>query len=329
MRRLQLGIFLSTLLLAAGIGSAEQLADPAFKAKVDNPAYATGKKPVVLVDGGHNNWHKIDGRYKPFAEVLTADGYDVRALAGTITPEALKGIDVLVIANALNMKNATEKEKANKWELPTPSAFEDTEINTVVDWVKKGGSLLLIADHMPWPGANEKLAMNFGIIMDNSFVFDATFTYKKGDPNIIKFKLSGGKPTEGKLVNHAIVAGRKNAPISEEIQYVSTFTGSAFRAKPGSNVQPLMVFGDGSRILYPAEADTMSLQTPNAPAVGLLQGATVKEGDGRVAVFGEASMFTAQTAPWDPKYPMGMQNPEAANNQQFLLNVLHWLTKLL
>jgi hypothetical protein len=47
-----------------------------------------------------------------------------------------------------------------------------------------------------------------------------------------------------------------------------------------------------------------------------------------VAVFGEAAMFTAQVSGANRR-PMGMNDPGAPENAQFLLNVLHWLTGLL
>lgn len=51
-------------------------------------------------------------------------------------------------------------------------------------------------------------------------------------------------------------------------------------------------------------------------------------GRGRVAVFGEAAMFTAQvTGP--ERQPMGMNAPGAEQNAQLLLNVLHWLSGLM
>ena len=48
---------------------------------------------------------------------------------------------------------------------------------------------------------------------------------------------------------------------------------------------------------------------------------------GRVAVFGEAAMFTAQLNVW-ASTKMGMNGPIADQNPQFLLNVMHWLTGL-
>jgi len=44
-----------------------QVADPNFKATVDNPAYKKG--PKVLFDEAHNNFHTTGGRYKPFADL--------------------------------------------------------------------------------------------------------------------------------------------------------------------------------------------------------------------------------------------------------------------
>jgi hypothetical protein len=49
-------------------------------------------------------------------------------------------------------------------------------------------------------------------------------------------------------------------------------------------------------------------------------------GKGRVAVFGEAAMFSAQLA-GPQKMPIGMNSPDATQNYQLLLNVIHWLTR--
>jgi hypothetical protein len=51
----------------------------------------------------------------------------------------------------------------------------------------------------------------------------------------------------------------------------------------------------------------------------------MKVGHGRVTVFGEAAIFSAQLAGY--KQPMGMNAPEAKQNHQLLLNVMHWLTR--
>jgi hypothetical protein len=37
------------------------------------------------------------------------------------------------------------------------------ECNAVEQWVRSGGSLLLITDHHPWSAANERLAQRLGV----------------------------------------------------------------------------------------------------------------------------------------------------------------------
>jgi len=57
---------------------------------------------------------------------------------------------------------------------------------------------------------------------------------------------------------------------------------------------------------------------------GLAQGAFKKSGKGKVVVFGEASMFSAQIG--DPgRRKMGMNKDDAQDNHKLLLNIIHWL----
>ena len=74
--------FLAAACLAgfAVAGLAQQVADPDFDPKVAKPAYAT-KHPKVLIDEAHNNFHTAGGRYKPFADLIASDGYQVAYLA--------------------------------------------------------------------------------------------------------------------------------------------------------------------------------------------------------------------------------------------------------
>src|SRR4051812_6684482 len=137
------GAFLVVLALAA-VALGQQILDPSFKPVVENPAYkASG--PVVAIDEAHANFHTAGGQYKPFAELLTLDGYRVRPATRKFDKDAFAGINVLVIANALS-------EKATR-ENPGLPAFSDAECDAVSDWVRNGGSLLLIFDHSPFGGA--------------------------------------------------------------------------------------------------------------------------------------------------------------------------------
>jgi hypothetical protein len=301
------GSVLALALLVGGSGGAQQVADSAYAPPIVRPAFSEGEGPVVLIDEAHSNFHTAGGRYLAFAKLLRRDGYAVKGSAARFTPEALRGGEILVIANAL------AEEQVTDWALPAVSAFDRAEVEAVQEWVQKGGSLLLIADHMPMPGAAASLASAFGVLFNNGFAL-----YEGSGAGTITFRRS-----DGTLADHPITRGREAA---EAVDSVVTFTGQAFRAV--GEVEPLLVLPGGIELLMPVTAWEFSDLTPRLPAEGMLQGAVLRFGSGRVALFGEAAMFSAQLA-GDERVPAGMNAPVAAQNHQFLLNVVHWLSGLL
>ena len=292
--------------LAIGTLHSQQVADTVFQPPFATPAYAAGRGPLVLIDEAHHNFHTAEGRYSPFARLLRRDGYLVRPGQSSFNAGLLRSAKVLVIANALAARNERD------WVVPTPSAFDASEIRAVHDWVEAGGSLLLIADHLPFGGAAADLAASFGISFSNGFVLDSSMQ------GLIHVRRS-----DGTLASHPITDGR-NA--SERIDSVTTFTGQGFQFN-GSGT-PLITIPSGWVLYMPDTAWRFSSATPRKSAEGLLQGGVMRVGKGRVAAFGEAAMFSAQVA-GPARRPMGFNSPEAAQNAQFVLNVMHWLTGLL
>ena len=330
MRILRFALIVSVMLLAGLCWAQEPvLYDQDYRPTVADPAFATGQGPLVLLDEAHNNFHTIEGRYHPFFELLTNDGYRVEPNTVPFSAEALADASVLVIANALNAANVTAAE-SDPWTTPVLPALTNEEIQAVVQWVSDGGSLMLVADHMPFPGAIDALAAQFGVIWQNAFAFAGNFTFVGGDPNLLQFGLGTPGPGGGIALNHPVYEGRSAA---ERVDFVATFTGSAFRLVPGSKARPVMQLGTGpsSLMAYPTNHIDITAATPFALAVGLLQGATLKHGDGRVALMGEASMFSARKADFiSPGFDMGMSNQELApHNKQFTLNLLHWLSGII
>ncbi|MEP7001696.1 MAG: DUF4350 domain-containing protein [bacterium] len=284
-----------------------QVADTAFNPIIAKPAFASDRGPSVLLDEAHNNFHTVAGRYAPFVKVLRRDGFVVDPLNVRFSDASLASAKILVIANAM-----AERNKGN-WTLPTPSAFDHDEIGALERWVHAGGSLFLIADHMPFGGATTDLASTFGIFMTNGFATDSRC-------NADEFVFTRAT---GLSASHPIVRGRDT---SERVESVRTFTGQAFRGD--SNVRPLLTLAAGTVLMLPVEAWKFSEATPHMPADGMLQGAALAFGRGRVAVFGEAAMFSAQVS-GAARRPMGMNAPSARDNPQFLLNIMHWLAGLL
>ena len=293
----------------AATPTAQQVADTSFAPAIGRPAYDAGRGPRVAIDEAHLNFHTADGGYAPFAALLRRDGYQVQSSRDPFTASSLARADILVVANAMH------KQSENDWApLPTLSAFTDQEVAAIEAWVRAGGSLLLIADHMPLAGHAETLAAVFGVRFQNGFAQDAA-----GNGNLT-FRRS-----DGTLASSAITSGRD---ASERVDTVLTFTGQAFRVDPDVKAESLLVLPAGSRLLLPEVAFRFSDQTPRIPAAHLLQGAIVYHGRGRVALLGEAAMLTAQLA-GPNKQPMGMNAPAARDNARFALNLLHWLSGVL
>ncbi len=282
------------------------MSDTAFDPAIASPAFTRGIGPVVLIDEVHHNYHTRDGRYAPFARLLERDGFVTRPLAEPWTRESLAGASVLVVANALAPRNIDFN-----WNLPTPSGFTADEIVFIRRWVEQGGSLLLIADHMPFPGAAAELAAAFGVRFRNGFATDRSC----GADELLFTR------ADGTLADHPVTRGRRPG---ERIDAVRTFTGQAFQM--AGEGRPLLTLGAGAMLLLPDTAWRFRDDTPREPAAGMLQGALLEVGQGRVAVFGEAAMFSAQVSGAERR-PMGMNDPGAGQNPQFLLNVMRWLVR--
>ncbi|MEQ9415295.1 MAG: DUF4350 domain-containing protein, partial [Cyclobacteriaceae bacterium] len=188
---------------------AQQTADVSYLPSISHPAYPSGDGSVVFIDEGHHNFHTKEGRYASFTKLLERDGYQVKAFKTLFEKETLASGKILVISNALNEVNV------GSWILPNPSAFTVDEIVTLKKWVEEGGSLFLIADHMPLAGAAADLASAFGFEFTNGFVM-----FNGGSiPSL--FSLDTGT-----LLPSVITKGRES---TEQINEVATFTGQAFQ----------------------------------------------------------------------------------------------------
>ena len=264
--------------------------------------YAKDQGPVVLLDEAHYNFHTLAGRYRAFGNALRDDGYVVRANTEQFTEKALAQARALVIANALTERNA------QTWTLPCPSAFTEKEIAALKRWVEQGGSLFLIADHMPFAGAAHELGAAFGFTWLNCYALDE----RHRSPE--RFFRGGG------VVEQAITSG---ALTGLQVDTIVTFTGSAFLLPP--QALPIVELDSNYVLVETSEAGNFAEGLPERKATGWHQGASLEFGKGRVVVFGEAAMFSAQLA--GAHYgPMGFNQPEAIGNVTLLRNIMAWLT---
>lgn len=281
------------------IGCAQQQVDNDFIPKIDNPLYEKGKGPVVMVDGAHHNFHTLEDKFAPFGKIVDMAGFRVRSNSAAITAEQLKDIKILVIANALNEKNV------NSWQQPVHPAFTPDEVKQISTWVHSGGSLFLIADHMPFPGAVMDLTQALGFTMYDGFALC------KPKRKVEVFSYGNGMLKHSQLTD-----------MHGSLDSIVSFTGQAFKIP--AHATSVVTLDSSYKILMPEVAWEFDDKMKIIPAEGLSQLAYANVGEGRVVVSGEAAMFTAQTA-GDKK--MGLNADVAANNIPLLLNILEWLSE--
>ena len=332
----------------ATAASSQKGVDTDFRFNNLNPAYEEGTGPNVYIDEAHFNLHTAEGRFKPFAELLRADGYRVKRFRSRFSGENLKDCQILVIANPqaeVNLENTPQGEDplVGDWRYPHPSAFAKEEINELISWVREGGSLFLIVDHAPFPGAAADLAVLLGIHMLDGYASSSKENrigmdvfgrvLEEGWREYAQFS---GKPLDdfrpalanpGTLAAHPVVEGRN---FEERVDSVVTSSGQAFYAS--EDWEPILVFGPKAVCLIPLVfnfEDSRWADGPLFSVAGWLQGATRKLGQGRVAIFGETAMFSAQFDDISSNVPDGMNAPQASQNAQFCLNLVHWLSAAL
>lgn len=254
---------------------------------------------VVAFDEGHFNVHSLQTPYGALGEVASALGFVPRPHAGPFTAASLQDVRILVACCA----RATATGPLADW---GRQAHRDEELDALEQWVREGGSLLLVIDRYPIGGANEALAARFGVDVLNGRTEDRALR----DEEVAGAADGLGTVTvEGALVfdraqkrigDHPITCGR-NA--RERIDRVATFGGASLRAYSGPT--PLLLFSDSSIDFVGPGAIARS-------ALGRSQGLALIYERGRVVILGEAAMLFNYEQP-------------TIQNRQFAVNILRWL----
>jgi len=290
---------------SSGISNAQQVADTEFHYENKNPAYAANKGPKLLIDKAHSPY-VARGAYEPFLKLVRDDGFQTDYLETNIIANSLANTQILVVVNAY-------KKTFRQFSLmQPPAAHEAEEIQIISDWVKKGGRLLIIADHAPFAGGTNALAEKFGFTFFNGYVLEEdALPFQHGK---IHFRIGKGLNKK-----HPIVSGKF---VDEEVTQLFTFTGSAFIAP--AKAQSLLTIPKGFVVLM-TQSIRDSDKAPRINVSGLSAGSTLVYGNGRVAVFAEAAAFSAQVI--NKIKTMGMNNPNGAKNPIFALATMRWLAE--
>lgn len=291
------------LLLGSSMGVSQQSPDTTFVPKIDKPTYSINGGPVICIDSAHNNLHRLNSGFAPFARLMKADGFRLRDMNKLVRERSLLlDCDIYAIINPLHQSNM------GNWRLPTPSAFSEKEISEIEAWVKEGGRLFLIADHMPFAGAANDLASLFGFNLSNGF---ANIAKEGNQPDYFSFD-------NGRLFKHQF--------FSDELNSVTSFTGSAFTYPDDAEV--IMKFKEGDISLEREIAWQFNDSTNSVNLDKYAQGALLNYGEGKVAIFGEAAMFTAQiVTTQNGTFRVGFNSRIAPNNQLFAVRLMEYLAE--
>ena len=282
--------------------------DTAFNSSVEVPTYEKGKGPKILLDGAHHNFFVQHDFMKPFSDLAKADGYQTMVDSLKFTPDYLEHFDIVIIITALPF------DLTNPNDASIESTFSKNEINSLYDWVNKGGSLLVFSEHAPFDQAINPLLKKFGISSSIGITID-TLNYNKklGNKYWIEFTQENG----GLNQEHPIIKGNNK---KEKVSTLLTLGGSALT---GENYTNLLALSKSS--------ENIKHSTGVGPiGRGNSQGLAGKVGKGKVVAMGDPNGFTALIFKNDDdtKDKAGM-NQEEYDWKQFVLNTLHWLSNKL
>jgi len=287
-------------LLWTGKCIAQQDADTSFDVSVSNPFF-TMKHPKILFDEGHQNFHTTTGRYLPFCNLIKNDGSNITANKEKFSEAVLKDYNLLIIANATNRYDST--------------AFTREECQLVKNWVDKGGSLLLITDHMPFSKMSQWMAEAFSVEFTIGTMLDSTNrdSVIKENSHLVYSRQNG------LLADHSITRG---------VNKVLTFTGQGVKG-PRNCIEILKAspaaYFEIIELVNPKITEqgfTAKIRRGSfASANGFSQAIAFNSGKGRVIVTGEAAMLSGQITGGERA---GMNYP-GVDNKQLVLNMVRWL----
>ena len=156
------------------------------------------------------------------------------------------------------------------------------------------------------------------------------------EPEVAFFDLKDNMDLAESMLKYVIAFALDHC--ADDIQFLKERQEQEESTKPQSERSTMdlvtklhfVVDNEFQRLKYEEAIQILINSTPNKkgkfqyPIEGWSQGACKKYGKGKIVVFGEAAMFTAQLA-GPNKRPIGMNSPDAQENHQLLLNIIHWL----
>lgn len=301
------------LVVAAGVGAVRFMSGspgPAFAGTVAPPLFA-GDGPAVIVDSAHWNDGSAATRLRALAGLLTADGYQLLPDGNATRAETLAPAKVAVVVNPLGVPGAL-RVAADRVGLGGLTFFDDDglilqELETTVQWVENGGSLLLAADEVPRARGARALAERFGVTMRGRPVVDVGHAEPQS-PGWLVFSRENGL-----LGAHPIVDGLAGLP---PVNRVVAF-GSQALDVPADAAVLLRLSSSAAEVARAGDPPTAG-----TPVAGRAAAVALTRGRGRVVVLGDSHLLTNDVAPGG--VVTGLEWP-STNETRFVRAVFAWL----
>jgi hypothetical protein len=183
------------------------------------------------------------------------------------------------------------------------------EIETTIQWVENGGSLLLAVDEDPIARGSVGLASRLGVELRRRLVIDLGHSEPRFPERLVFSR------ENGLIGTHPIVDGFPDAP---PVNRVVTFGGQALVPPPGAAA--LLV-------LSPSATDVARKGDPatsGQSVAGLAQAVALERGRGRVVVLGDVALLTMSEV--GDGQPTGL-SWAGTNNERFVRYVMRWLSR--
>ncbi len=284
----------------------------AYRGTVEAPTWAADGPPV-LIDNAH--WNAATGTrgLVAFAGLLAADGYTVLPDANATRAETLADARIAVVANPLALSGLARRA-LDRVQLSHLTAFDDEaligqEIETTIQWIENGGSLLLAVDEDPIARGSVDFAARLGVGLRRQLVIDVGNSEPRFPERLIFSR------ENGLIGAHPIVDGFPGAPA---VNRVVTFGGQAL-VPPESGAALLIL--SPSAVAVARKGDPA---TSGEPVGGLAQAVAFERGRGRVVVIGDVALLTMSEV--GDGQPMGL-SWAGTNNERFVRYVMRWLSR--
>jgi hypothetical protein len=290
-----------------------QSVDTEFDASIRTPAYQSSG-PVIMIDEAHYNLSN-DDTYGPLFKLLKADGYYLKYNSSKLSSNILKGADVMVIINPRGGRYMDKEQ----------SVFLKEEGAILTNWIKNGGSLLLIIDNFYSVAASRNLLTTLKVQVSGGTVTDS----KNYDRASMRRENLVFSRDNNLLPDHTIINGRHS---DERVSTIHSFSGTSLIVNPiatnllrlsefAKECPPDSVWTSGKGLFkqtYVRFVDPVSVKDHS-------QGIAIELGKGRIVVLGDGTMLTALVLEGKKQ---GM-NTGTNHNKQFALNIFHWLSRIL